>query len=1307
MLRDEDIKLFPHNEKAYKTLVQSLESNPLAFLEHATGTGKSFILLKYLYTKMRQKRTLFISMHDEMFEQLFNEQMPTLGMKKSDFTKLDTMIYPNILKHNMQDIINNYDCIVFDEAHHCGADKWGEKVLELKNLVLSTPGKIMIGATATGTRYLDDYMDVSEEYFNGNTVSRLPISTSILNNLLPAPLYINSLSSSLEYLSKVEKKLSKIPSVPEILTYKNRLDELRNKIETENSIPEFLKKYNVQPGEKYIVFCKDIKDLEAKRKEAENWFKDIGPIKTFTAHSGQKKIKNISEIAEFGKKRNEISLMFAVDIFNEGFHIDGVDGILMFRKTKSPIVYLQQIGRALSFSVRKKQIKIFDFVNNIAQNDVIYSLYKEMITEARKLILEDPDHKELYEEILKKFEIIDETTNVIDELKAIDAYLDENYILKNEIDKSIRLLEEYRYFYPNTDFKDELIKNRLSMTYVNAYRYICHMDEYLSIEQIEALHKLNIDFNKMINLNLETRVGLLKDSKTIHELKEKQRKEFIEEYIRFYQKYNRRPSLSDNKEEMSLYNQYRNYLETLSLSKLKKMIKDFPFSPSVEETILIGNYPEKEIIEEYIAYITKKIEANLPLDATEKKVLKKITKLIPLNNLKLLSVISSIDDINLKIEKAIETISNYKKEVNSNERFENLNAILGEKEVYVAIKTIYKYAKRIINSQFEKLLLLDIKLPHSINMTMEERLKALKGFNSFYELEKGYSSNAANEYLYFVKQNKRRPAFSNNEEKELAENYEAFLKITTRSKIKDACNTLKLYNIELSFYEKVMINDDVPKDELLSFINYIKEKLNNNKKIKPEELKLLRAIERGNYDVDIDLVSYYIKQISSINKLNDLIEKIKDIYSKDLDEKGRQLEINWILREIRDYYKFITKDILTKILSLKIEVPQEFINEVNSLNNYINIYAREREEYLIFIKEFISYIKDNNERPKKGTKLDFKYRDYMSRLSHNRIIALINILIKNGIILTFEEEVMIGKINNEKKDEYIADIEKRIHNDETIDSFEKRVFSKLGKSNVSSKKIKVLKDYEDLEDRIVANLRMSITLNPDLPINYNSVVRISAKNQRYLEEYRLNILAKRLFTDIIKKLKQTKKPLTECLTLSELKMLEEYSDFKFLDNENVLLLDEIKSINIDNKFLSKGLVRKQFIKSYISFINLNGRRPSMVTTDEEELELALNFDDIKNSLTKIELQKIERVIATSTNENEIENFYQNYYSFIITNGRFPCGNSDDPNEVRLNNLYLTLNKTFTKEQSTEVKKLKKLYSKATLQANIRFSKKSQ
>ena len=62
-------------------------------------------------------------------------------------------------------------------------------------------------------------------------------------------------------------------------------------------------------------------------------------------------------------------------MLNEGVHVDDVDGVILLRPTVSPIIYLQQIGRALSAGSRKTPV-IFDLVNNFDSLYCIDSLKK-------------------------------------------------------------------------------------------------------------------------------------------------------------------------------------------------------------------------------------------------------------------------------------------------------------------------------------------------------------------------------------------------------------------------------------------------------------------------------------------------------------------------------------------------------------------------------------------------------------------------------------------------------------------------------------------------------------------------------------------------------------------------------------------------------------------------------------------------------------------------------------------------------------------------------------------------------------------
>ena len=1315
-MEDIDISLFPHNEEAYEALCASLENYPLAFIEHATGTGKSFILLKYLYTKMRKKRVLFISMHDEMFGQLFDEQMPSLGMKRSDFNVFDTMIYHNILKYDMQSIIRNYDCIIFDEAHHCGAEKWSEKVRELKELVLTTPGKVMIGATATGIRYLDDYLDVSEEYFDGKTVSRLPISKAILGNLLPAPLYINSLTACASSVERISHKLSKLPRTEELSKFAKRVSEIEEQVTEESEIGTVLKQYDVKPGEKYIVFCRNIEDLKQKRAEAEKWFKNIGPIRTFAAHSDQKKEQNMSEIKAFGEKREEISLMFAVDIFNEGFHISGVDGVLMFRKTKSPIVYLQQLGRALSFSVRKKQIKIFDFVDNISDNDVIYELYKEIIEEAKKLTREHPENKELYESILRRFQIIDKTTSILEELRDIERIINENYIFKGLLNNAIIKLQEYRSFYPKTNFAEELNNRRLSFDYTRAYEYICKNIEHLTSDQIELLQKLNIEFGPFTSLNKNERDKVLQGFKTLSELNEEVYKNFIQEYIAFYNKYNRRPLPSNDEYEYNLYRQHRSYLEELTASKINKMVLNFPFKSTVEEIVLTGNYPDKHEIEEYIHYIKDKLLSNEPLDIVEVRVTKKLRNTISLKDAKLINMLNNIDDIAYRIEESIEIIRFYKENVDPNERFVNYIAFYYNKELYKAIKTIHKHAKRITTPQFIKLLELDIELPKVIDMTLEERTTALGIYNSFYEKEKNDTIGILNDFIIFIVQNSRRPDLNIEEERELAENYETHIRNSSTVKIREISELLKANRIPLTFYEKVIIGDFIDQETLDSYIDEVYHSLLRNENISDEDLKLLRAIERHAYSISMLHLNYFIKMIINTRNLIEDITKLEESMKKypNIDYKDLPITVKTAIRRISNNQKYLTKSLIERLEKVGIPVSTKIKEEVLNLQDSISVGHKEIVNNDIFAKEFFEYISTHNSIPSQDSTLYIKYRSYLANMAPSRVTAFLKKCISLGVKLGLEERILLEEFEPYSKEvqEYIT-LKK---SQPELDELEKKVLSAIAKKlSISEDRAlrKVLRDTSRIptndrtEDRIVSNLIACIYSNPEQELNFNSTIHgLSFANQKKLENLRTRLLAKKYFDVVIKLLKQNKKPLRLVLDESDQIKLQSLLKLEFIDKECVDLIQEIKNLDSEYELIEQGIQKKKFLEKYIAFIKANnGNKPNLLSSNPEEKALAEEYEIISKTLSIHELRVIDKAIKEATTTVIEATFYDRFHLFVITHGRFPCGNSDDPEEVKLNNLYVTMSDILTKEQIKELSRLKKLYSKATLQANMAFAKK--
>ena len=180
-----EISLFSHNENAYEKLNEMLKTTNYCTINHATGTGKSFIILKYLYEN-RNKRILYLSPSYAINDQLINEHFKELDLSLSDFNKFDTMIYSNLLKQNMGNLASNYDVIILDEYQRCGAYEWGKKIKELMSIIKST-NKICIGTSATPIRYLDHNRNMCKILFDEHIASELSVADAMIQGILPVP----------------------------------------------------------------------------------------------------------------------------------------------------------------------------------------------------------------------------------------------------------------------------------------------------------------------------------------------------------------------------------------------------------------------------------------------------------------------------------------------------------------------------------------------------------------------------------------------------------------------------------------------------------------------------------------------------------------------------------------------------------------------------------------------------------------------------------------------------------------------------------------------------------------------------------------------------------------------------------------------------------------------------------------------------------------------------------------------------------------------------------------------------------------
>lgn len=69
--------------------------------------------------------------------------------------------------------------------------------------------------------------------------------------------------------------------------------------------------------------------------------------------------------------KEEIQVIFSVDMFNEGLDIPGIDMVMFLRPTQSPTAFLQQLGRGLRKAQDKDYLNVLDFIGNYKKADLI------------------------------------------------------------------------------------------------------------------------------------------------------------------------------------------------------------------------------------------------------------------------------------------------------------------------------------------------------------------------------------------------------------------------------------------------------------------------------------------------------------------------------------------------------------------------------------------------------------------------------------------------------------------------------------------------------------------------------------------------------------------------------------------------------------------------------------------------------------------------------------------------------------------------------------------------------------------------
>lgn len=401
--------LYSHNLTAYESAVKMLNERGKAAIIHPTGTGKSFIAFK-LCKDNTDKRILWLSPS----EYIFKTQLENLKAVSNCYVPENIVFYTyaKLTYMSEKEIENiNPDYIILDEFHRCGAEVWGKGVQTVLDTYSEVP---VLGLSATNIRYLDNQRDMADELFDGNVASEITLGEAIVRGILNPPKYVLSVFQYKRDLQKYSKRVHNAKSKAVRDEGEKLLDKLRRALENADGLPQIFKKHIPAQNGKYIVFCANVEHMNEMLSHVEEWFGDIDNAPhVYRAYSDDPETSKA--FANFKKDNSEhLKLLFCIDMLNEGVHVEDVNGVILLRPTVSPIIYKQQIGRALSASKTTNAV-IFDVVMNIenlysigtVQNEmqVVINYYREhgmdekIINERFKIVDEVRDCVELFEKL--------------------------------------------------------------------------------------------------------------------------------------------------------------------------------------------------------------------------------------------------------------------------------------------------------------------------------------------------------------------------------------------------------------------------------------------------------------------------------------------------------------------------------------------------------------------------------------------------------------------------------------------------------------------------------------------------------------------------------------------------------------------------------------------------------------------------------------------------------------------------------------------------------------------------------------------
>lgn len=361
------VELFPHNETAYRAIEEGFKRHRIGAVVQATGTGKSFLLARYIASHP-DTHLLVIAPNVTILEEIRSAVgQQVQGVTYRTFQALvrrrgkqgeDRQTFSSVLKA---------DHILIDEFHHFGAEVWGEAVREV---IEANPEARVLGTSATPIRP-EGMIDTVDVYFEGNLFYELTLPQAWYYGILPIPVLVQSVYGLNGQLDKLQAALDRSDCSPvRRERIQKKLDAARVDFKSSLGAPKLIRQFLPASVYKLLVFCRDKADLREMVPEVMGWLAEAGrEAVSFEIHNEKSEKENRQTLDAFRQDSGRLHVLFSINMLIEGLHVEGVDAALFLRRTESYIVTLQQLGRCLKAGSKQKPV-VLDFVNNLSGKSV-------------------------------------------------------------------------------------------------------------------------------------------------------------------------------------------------------------------------------------------------------------------------------------------------------------------------------------------------------------------------------------------------------------------------------------------------------------------------------------------------------------------------------------------------------------------------------------------------------------------------------------------------------------------------------------------------------------------------------------------------------------------------------------------------------------------------------------------------------------------------------------------------------------------------------------------------------------------------